>query len=307
MIPSSLLCLVMWLLNPWLQAQTLTPKLWNGEALARDEGVLYIQGSIINADAQPKGGAFTALLQGQTTKLMYQLYFEALDIGMHPDRVWKLKADRYLILDLKHIDKQGKSWQWRGPYRAPVLVKAQALANGGIWYLVQLKQAGKLSFLIKSAKNVFRVEKTQGSLTEVFDALSGAQQLSFRQRSAERAGEIRAVMRSTRTISLFYKIDLFRQNHYAQDVMEVIQTHDADLRTCYSELLDRRAGERGELSFQIILSHNTHSIKTIKIKKADIREERFLECLYYKLMALSFPVSESVLGELTFTFQSSGA
>jgi hypothetical protein len=288
-----------------LQAQvtTLTPKVWNGEALAKDEGLFYLQGSIIDSNAQHKGGSFSFIIVGKNQQKAYSVQFDTAALGQHPDKVWKLKEDDYQIAQVQHVDSQGKRWIWKGPYRTALQVRSKSLSNFGIWYLVQLKQAGQLSILIKPSANTFKAAKSQGSIARVIDAVSGREQATFEQKAAARQGEIRAVMRSTRTIGMFYKLNLFRQNQYAPTVIGVIQSNDPDLRTCYTDFLDRGATGKGTISYTMLLSHQSHSIKSLKVKQAEIKDERFLECLYYKLMALSFPIKESMIGELSLIFQ----
>lgn len=288
-----------------LQAQvtTLVPKVWNGEALNKDEGLFYLQGSIIDSNAQHKGGSFSFIIIGKNLQKAYSLQFDTSTLGQHPDKVWKLKEDEYQIAQVQHVDSQGKRWIWKGPYRSALQVRSRSLSNFGIWYLVQLKQPGQLSLLIKTSPNTFQAARSQGSIARVIDAQTGREQATFEQKAAARQGEIRAVMRSTRTIGMFYKLNLFRQNHYASTVIGVIQSNDPDLRTCYTDFLDRGSAGQGTISYTMLLSNSTHSIKTLKVKQAEIKDERFLECLYYKLMALSFPIKESMIGELSLIFQ----
>ncbi|WP_141733710.1 hypothetical protein [Oligoflexus tunisiensis] len=288
-----------------LQAQvtTLVPKVWNGEALLKDEGLFYLQASILDSDAKHKGGSFSFVLFGKKQKKSYSVQFDTMPLGQHPDKVWKLKEDEYQITQVQHVDNQGRRWTWKGPYRTPLKVKSRSLSNLGIWYLVQLKQPGQLSILIKDSRNVFQKDKTQGSIARVIDGLSGREQATFEQKAAARQGEIRAVFRSTRTIGMFYKLNLFRQNHHAPKVIGVLQSNDPDIRTCYTDFLERTAPAQGTITYTMLLSHQTHSIRSLKVKQSQIKDDRFLECLYYKLMALSFPIKESMIGELSLIFQ----
>jgi hypothetical protein len=288
-----------------LQAQvaTLVPKVWNGEALLKDEGLFYLQASILDSDAQHKGGSFSFILYGKKQKKAYSVQFDTMPIGQHPDKVWKLKEDEYQITLVQQVDSQGRRWSWKGPYRHSLQVKSRSLSNFGVWYLVQLKQTGQLSILVKSSPNVFQKDKTQGSIARVIDALSGREQATFEQKAAARKGEIRAVFRSTRTIGMFYKLNLFRHNNHAPQVIGVLQSNDPDIRTCYTDFLERAEPAQGTITYTMLLSHQTHSIRSLKVKQSQIKDDRFLECLYYKLMALSFPIKESMIGELSLIFQ----
>ncbi len=302
---ATIFSLIMWLLMGSLHAQvvTLVPKLWKGEALQKDEGLFYLQGTVIDSDGKHRGGSFSYILYGKNQQKAYSLQFDILTLGQHPDKVWKLKEDEYQITQIQHIDSVGKRWSWAGPYRSKLLVKSRSLSNFGIWYLVQLKQSGQLSFLIKNSKNVFSSTKTQGSIARVIDGLSGQEQAVFEQKAAAKQGELRAAYRFSRSIAMYYKLNLFRQNQFAPLVIGVIQSNDADIRSCYTDFLDRGTVEQGLVNYTMLLSNQTHSIKTLKVKQTDIKDERFMECLYYKLMALSFPVKESMIGELTLTFK----
>lgn len=291
----------------YADVMTLVPKVWNGEALQKDEGLFYLQSAIIDSNAQHSNGSFSFTLFGKNQQKAYSVQYETRTLGQHPDKVWKVKEDEYQILQIQHIDARGKKWTWIGPYRQSLVVKSQSLSNMGIWYLVQLRQAGQLSFLIKPSKNIFIPEKSQGSIARIIDAMGGHEQLALTQKASHKQNEIRAVFSTSRTIGMFYKLNLFRQNQYAPTVLGVIQSNDPDLRTCYTDLLDRVKSAQGTLTYTMLLSHQTQSAKTLKVKHSDIQDERFLECLYYKLMALSFPVKESMIGELSLIFQIVGS
>ncbi len=284
----------------------LVPKIWNGEALQGDEGLFYLQGAILDQSAQSLGGQFSFELHGTQQRSVYSLSFSCGTMGQHPDKVWKVKVDNYEVRNVQHIDGKGQKWFWSGPYKHPLLIRKQSLSNFGSFYLVLLKQKGQLSFLIKIGQNVFQPQKSQGSFESIINGVSGMEMLALERKAPQKAGEIRAVIRTTRTIGMFYKLNLFRQNQHAKTVMDVIQANDPDIRSCYTDAIERGLEQQGQMNFTILLSHQTHSIRSMKLKLAEIKDEKFLECLYYKLMALSFPVPESMIGELGFQFQLTG-
>ena len=273
--------------------------------MQKDEGLFYRQSVIIDSNSQYSNGSFSFVLLGKKQQIVYSILADTVVLGRHPQRVWKLKVDDYQIAQLQLVDVQGRRWSWPGPYRNPLLVRASSLTNGGTWFLVQLKQKNQLSFLIKSTKNVFQTEKSQGSFGSIIDGQTGREELSLVQIPVTKQNEIRAVFSSKRVIGMYYKINLFRQNQYATAVMEVVQSNDLDLRSCYTDFLDRGSKGQGTLTYTMLMSHQNRSIRTLKVKQSDFRDDKFLECLNLKLRALSFPISESVIGELTLIFQMS--
>jgi hypothetical protein len=278
------------------------PKVWNGEALEADEGALYLQSQIVDTNARAQAGTFTFTLRGRKRQLLYIFQTETMPIDQHPHRVWKIKEDDYDIERIQSIDDDGHQREWRGPYRYSFRVQSRALSHFGAWYLVQLKQGGRLSLLIKKTRNVFDPNKSLGSFNRIIDAENGALLLELKQAAASQGSEIRQVFRTTRTIGMFYKLNLFRQNTFAPAMIRVLETHEADIRTCYTDYLERNPKVRGSLNYAFVYSGTTRSIRSLKIKNSDLQDGRFLECMMYKVMGLSFPVDKSLIGELSFTF-----
>ncbi len=293
------------------ELRTLVPKVWNGELLEADEGAFYLQGVIADSSARFRPGSFTFTLLGRKRQLLYQFQTDTQDLKDHPAKVWKLKEDEYDLMRVSLTDPQGHVLQWQGPYRHSFKISGQNLAHFGVWYLVQM-QKGLLKVLAKRGKNVFRPEKSQGSFAAVIDGADGRILLNLKGSNAKtKAGqdqqELRQVFRSSRTISMVYKLNLFRQNSFAPAMAKTLEANDPDIRSCYLDHLEREPNAQGQLSYTFVYSSVTKSIKSLKMKQSDINDSVFLECMMYKLMGLDFPVGPSLIGELSFQFALSGS
>lgn len=280
------------------------PKVWNGELLEADEGAFYLQGLIADSSARLLPGRFSFTLLGRRRQLLYQFQTDTASLQDHPSQVWKLKEDDYDLMHVSLSDGNGKLREWQGPYRHAFKISSQNLSHFGVWYLVQLKQDLLLKVLVKKGKNVFRPEKSQGSFATIIDGTSGHTLLALKAPTgaARGAQELRQVVRSSRTISMQFRLNLFRQNNFAPAMAEVLQANDPDIRSCYLDLLERSPSVQGQLSYTFVYSSSTRSIKSLKVKQSDLVDESFLECMMYKLMGLEFPIGPSLIGELSYQF-----
>lgn len=278
------------------------PKVWNGELLEADEGAFYLQGIIADSSARLRPGRFSFTLLGRKRQLLYQFQTDTADLKEHPNQVWKLKEDDYDLMKVSLTDEQGQLRTWQGPYRHAFHISKQNLSHFGVWYLVQLKNELVLKVLVKKGKNVFKAEKSQGSFAGVIDGTTGHLLLNLKLAEPAAPQQLRQVLRSTRTISMQFKLNLFRQNAFAPAMAQVLQANDPDIRSCYLDLLERKPEAQGQLSFTFVYSSSTRSIKSLKMKQTDLPDEVFLECMNLKLMGLDFPIGPSLIGELSYQF-----
>lgn len=287
--------------------RTLIPKVWQGELLEADEGALYLQSVLIDLEAQTRQGTYSFTLQGRRRQLSYTFQTSTADLKNPPDPIWKIKEDDYDLRQLVLIDDKGLRWEWKPPYRHSFKVQAKSLSYFGVWYLVQLKEKPQLKLLAKAGKNVMSRDRTQGAFQSIVEGATGRELVSLKEKKSKARGEMRQVLRSSRTIGMFYQLNLFRQNVHAPAMSQVFQANDPDIRSCYLELLDRQPEVQGKLDFTFVYSSQTKSIKSLKVKQTDIKENKFLECMKLKIMGLDFAIQSSLIGELSFSFQLGGS
>lgn len=279
------------------------PKVWQGELMEKDEGAFYLQSLLVDLEAQSRRGSFSFQIRGKRREIIYSLQADTGTSKDAPDTVWKVKEDEYELLNLTLIDDSGKKWEWRGPHRNSFQVQTKKLSYWGSWYLVQIKGGQQLKMLSKAGPSKYPKDKTHGAFQAIIDGISGRQLVELDIQAPVKNAEIRHVMRSTRTIGMFYSLNLFRQNAHAPAMVQVIQANDPDIRSCYTDLLERTPDVQGKLTYTFIYSSQSHSIKSLKVKQSDLRDGKFMECMMYKLMGLSFVINQSLIGELGFSFQ----
>ena len=119
----------------------------------------------------------------------------------------------------------------------------------------------------------------------------------------EHRRDLRAVFRYDRKISMVYSINLFRDNRYARNVMSVIDRSDANIRQCYVDALEANDQLQGKVSYKFIISGKTKTMRSLKLISSGLNDNRMVECIYWKIAALDFPVPKSMLGEITFEFK----
>ncbi len=287
----------------WAAQRTLIPKVWNGELMEADEGGIYVQSVLADLGARSRNGSFNFVLQGRRRQLQYVFQTNASGLKESPQTVWKIKEDDYDLIAITLVDEQGLKWDWKGPYRHGFKVQGKSLSYFGVWYLVQIAQGHQLKILAKPGTNVFKDEQSQGAFQSIIEASTGRELKTLTEKAAVGKQELRHVIRSTQTIGMFYKLNLFKQNAYAEGMSQIIQANDPDIRSCYTDYIERVPDSQGQVAYTFVYSSVTKSIKSLKVKQTDFRDGRFLECLNLKLMGLDFNIGSSLIGELTFSFQ----
>ena len=114
--------------------------------------------------------------------------------------------------------------------------------------------------------------------------------------------DIRAVYTVQQTISMFYKIDLKRYNRYAPNVQRVLDSNNQRLRKCYTDRLEVREGIKGAIHFKFLYSKTEKSFRTLKVIKQSVNDKKLVECVYWELSALSFPIKTDMIGDLTLYY-----
>lgn len=280
------------------------PKVWNGELMESDQGAIAIHSVIFDMDAGAVDGAFSFLLKGRTNKIVYSFQSPTQNPKAPPAMIWKIKDDVYDLMEVSLINRRGQRLVLKGPYKKAFTVKAGSLSILGEWFLVQAKDGKELRLLVKAQPNRTPVERLQKTFRSVISGLDGDVLQQFDKKNPAAApGQIRAAIRSQRSILMTYKLDLFQDNRVAGQVAAVLSTNDADIRSCYTDLLETTDAISGTLAYTFVYSGSVQGIKALKIKNSGIKDPRFLECMSYKLRGLTFPIAKSMIGELTFQFQ----
>jgi hypothetical protein len=280
------------------------PKIWVGETMEPDQGGLTLSSVLYDLEGGHRDGSFSFILHGRKRGIPYIFQAETQDLKTGNATIWKIKDDIYDVQEVYSVDHKGRKFSWKGPYKQGLIVKAGNLSMFGAWYLVYGKAAKDLRLLIKPQPNIIPKRRLKAVFQNVIDGMTSRVLDSFGTQGDDNQG-FRATIRATRSIQMTYKVDLFQDNRWGKDIVPILSANDAHLRSCYTDLLEAESLQSGILAYSFVYSGEAGSIKGLKIKGSGFKNPRFLECMYLKLLGLTFPVKKSMIGELTFQFQAS--
>ena len=114
--------------------------------------------------------------------------------------------------------------------------------------------------------------------------------------------DIRVGFRDKKRLAMIYRIDLKRNNRFASKFQKAIAKNDAQLRSCYSEGLARNEDLSGSVQFNFMYSRKNKTFQVLKVARKSLSDEKMVECVYWKLAGITFPVDYDIPGQLTFIF-----
>jgi hypothetical protein len=292
---------------------------WDGEFFQPKQGGLYLKCDLREFRSTAQANVLTSNIQVQIVNILsrkeYVLTHKMAAKHGPPREIWKLPAGKYEIKRIQMVDLAGVKRQWRGSdsgaNHRSFSVKRLILSNLGLWVI---KPTGKngLAVTFKMLPNSYEEDgdKAESSVMAVVDGFTGLVQEKFagvkllKKAKDEFAedDEMRTTASFTRQIAMFYKLDLFKHNAYAKSVAEVLSVYDPNLRACYTNRLDFNDKLRGDVKFAFILSKQTGTMTKLKHAGGSAIDSKLVECMYYELGQMQFPTKETMLGELTYTF-----
>ncbi len=285
-----------------LCAQTASiPKVWNGEIVEADQGLITLYAIIIDSKVKHRQGSFSFHIKGRKSGLTYSVSAQTQEPKLPPNQIWKVREDTYDLVDISLADERGKNRKWKGPYSKALVVTPKAISSLGVWYLATLAD-DQFKVLLKPIVPKIELGKWKGSVTGLTNGFTGEFTKRYKAEAEAKGFGFRKVIRATRSIDMRYGLDLFKMNTHARDMVRVIETNDGDIRSCYTDLLDKSPDSRGKLIYSFVYSGIDQGIKSLKIKENTIKNSEFQECLYFKLRGLTFPLRQSLAGELSFQF-----
>ncbi len=295
----------------------MTMNAWNGEFFDSKQGGLYIRLGLKGF----RGSSQTSYLTGSVQVVVVDLlksqpYLISLDPMTSPQeaprQLWKSPSGKYEIRQITMVDAAGVKRVWRdSAEKKSFSVKRQCLSNLGIWMLSPVGKNG-LAVEFKSTANTYYEDgaKKDSSVAVVLDGFSGLIQEKFGGKKVlqgaedNHAGknEIRATLKFTRQIAMFFSLNLFRHNVYAKQVANVLTVYDPNFRRCYTDRLDFDDTLRGDIKFTFLLSKQTGTMSKIKATGGSLADPKLIECLYKELGHIQFPAPDNMVGELAYTF-----
>ncbi len=288
---------------------------WRGEIFYAKQGGFYLKARLKGFKASEQTKLITTPIkfsfQNIISKKTYSFSHKLGDITGQPGQVWKIPSGKYKVRRIELVDMEGKKRVWRPKRRISFLIKKSSISNLGYWLIKPNSNKG-LWVGRKMISNSYSEKrpKSESTVYAVIDGYSGLVQEFFAGKKAiaesklavEPKKDLGATFRSSRQIAMFYRLNLFKHNRYAKQIISVLDVNDAAMRRCYLDLLELQENAKGRVKFSVLLSRKTGTMQKIKLRGGNIRQPKFIECLYYELSHLSFPVKESMIGELEYTF-----
>lgn len=302
------------LLAPLLAGAS-APAEWKGEYFDKKQGGLFFKYALKGFKAGKQQAAITGALSVTVENLLrnkeYSFAQDQSDPEAFPRQIWKLPAGKYEITSLALVDAAGVKRTWATETRTSFVIKRQTLSNLGLWTLSPGKGAS-LAVTFGMIDNTYAEAKSkrESSVAAVVDGFTGLEQELFagkKARSEAEAGnatknELRASVTVTRQISMFYKLDLFKYNYHAKAVAAVLAVSDPKIRACYTDRLEDDPSAKGDVTFTFLLAKQTGTMLKLKRTGGVVKDAKFVECVYYELAQIQFPVPENMIGELTYVF-----
>lgn len=291
---------------------------WRGEYFDQRQGGLYVKVALKSFKASRETRYITSNVQITVWNLLKKkAYLISHPLGDdpagYPRDMYKLPSGKYEIKQIVMIDAAGVRRSWtEASGKQTFVVKRQCLSNLGLWTLSPDAKTG-LEVRFAMIPNTYKEEgdKKDSSVAAVLNGFSGLIQekiggkrvLQGAEGNYEKPNELRATLTFTRQIAMFYKLDLFKHNYHGKTIAGVLAVYDPNLRRCYTDRLDFNDALRGDVKFTFLLSKQTGTMSKLKATGGTASgDPKLVECMYNELAAISFPVPENMIGELTYIY-----
>lgn len=300
------------------QALSLSP--WKGEFFTDKQGGLYVKIQALPLVPGMRNEFLENIdvtVQNLLTSEFYTFTQKATRPIDPPQVQWKLPAGKYRVTKIQAYEKNGMVRRWikeiTGKNAKPFVVSRQCLSNLGVWTLKPVS-AAFLDARFEPQANSYKEigNKSDSAIAAIIDGWSGAIQERFagkdrletgKVQNHSRNDEARIVATSTRTIKMFFKLDLFRHNRFSKETAAIIDAGANDLRECYKKGLDKDAQMRGDMQLSLLFSKETGTIKKVRASGGSITDPPVIKCVSDALMGMRFTARENMVGQLTYNFE----
>ncbi len=305
--------LILCLCSKAVVANVLAVKEWRGEYFKKKEGGVFVKTTPVDF---PK--LVTSNVQVTLFGIIQQQYYTFSNTqvasGEPPREIWKIPSGKYRIERVELMDHAGVKRTWVGNPNSPmaIIVPRIMLSNLGFWTIRPAGATG-LSIKFQMIDNTYLEKGSTGdsSVAAVVNGFTGSIQkviggkkvIEGADRDYSDDNTLRATASFTRQIGMYYRVDMFKHNKYAKDVMAAISAFDPKIRGCYTKALNQNGALKGDLVIQVVASAKTGTIRQARKSKGSIAEGGMIDCIVEELTQIPMPVQENMLGELTFIFE----
>ena len=111
-----------------------------------------------------------------------------------------------------------------------------------------------------------------------------------------------ASYRLARQISMFYRLDLRKDNAHSQRVATAMREHDNVVRDCYMKRLDDSPQLRGNVELTFALSKTAQAFTDINHVGGSMKDKSLVGCLKQRLAEIPVSPPHDIHGSLNYSF-----
>jgi hypothetical protein len=111
-----------------------------------------------------------------------------------------------------------------------------------------------------------------------------------------------ATYKVNRQVSVFYKLDLAKDNRYAQAMATLLRQQEDKIRACYMQRLDATPQLKGQIAFSFVVSKTGGSMDRIKRIGGSLDDPRLNACLSRELAKVPLNPPRDMRGKLLYQF-----
>lgn len=286
---------------------------WGGELLPKDYGGFYVKIRLQGFKKNSRGLFITSNVFIHLQEVNQgKKYLVSQALGTDTtgqQKVWKIPAGNYAIQKLSLNDNSGLTRTWVSKGKPQIFIRHLFLSNLGNLVLAP-GQGKNLLALFQPAANQFVNTFQHDVFAAVMDGytqkvqkkLGGADLFAKSEDDFSTGDEARAAFSMQRQISMHYKVDLGAQQRYSKSIVSTLASQDLDLRTCYMDQLDRDGSLQGQITFSFRVNSGDGSMQNIKFNGGSLNSKKVVECLYFTLGKMQFPIAKNLDGRVTFYF-----
>lgn len=291
---------------------------WKGEYFGEKQGGFFVHMEVESPDSKSltlgDGSTIQVTLVNLLTRETYRFNPGVSELSTPPKEIWKIHSGKYLIKTIEKVDALGTIRRYRPKNASEAktfIVKRFTLSNLGVWRLSPTRDTG-LGLKVSMIPNRYTEEgpPSESSVNHVIDGYNGTFQQEVRgntelaDKGKSRANrQLRSTVTTRRQLAMYYKINLFKHNYYAKSMSDTLTVYDTAMRQCYTDRMDQTGEDiKGQITFTFLLAKSSGTLTKVKNSSGSIKDPELIRCLSLKLQSIQFSPNQSMIGELSYTF-----
>ena len=146
-----------------------------------------------------------------------------------------------------------------------------------------------------SSTNEAKTSKAKTGMTSPFD-------VQLRERAPVDPMQDLASYTIARKISMYYRLDLKRDNFWSKSLAATFRDHDGRMRSCYTDRLHAQPTLKGALTFTFRLEKGRKTVRDMKRIGGTINDSHLAECLRQRTTEIPVNPPHNMNGLITWEF-----